>query len=276
VVVALALLAGVSHATVPPHAPQIALLIGGRLRVLSVRGGQPHLASSAEKAAWKAAPRRYAPTSPDGTYRVDVVHDEENGTEGFRVVRTDDGREIVSLETLMRATGTDQKIDLRLMFQGWLSDARHIAVDRHYHIAGMETDDRCVVEVPGGKAIAFTGWAAPGSHFGIAPLKERRVHQEAIASDDRRSWRISYAPLAVVALPADLSSFRLRAARKAPLTVGGKPLHLALDQFVEFSRDGRWAIANVPYGERGSYLISLDTGRARRLGGSQASFLPTD
>lgn len=280
--------------------PLIAFQRRGKVYTQRVSGGKFHLATPAQRSAWRAAVHTVLdPVSPDGEFRIVKREGRANwGRDPFYVVRQADGQ-AVNMDL-----GAHDSMDGNIVFfDGWLPDSRRFATWSQGMGPMRSTLQRKVLAIPPAGTIEYNGWTGPGSRTSIVlkPLFRWRADLPLCAVEgsfigeetaEGRKWENSPPiPFLAVTSPVDVGTFRLAAAQPVVLTLAGKPfrgLSLVAPAFfeddpvarrpsVEFSADGWWALLHrrtvAGKGTQVGYIVSLRTGVVRKLQGTQATFL---
>ncbi len=279
--------------------PLVASVVKGRLVVESVNGGAVRPATASEKATHKLPPKELPEpsyVSSDGKYRWDVPKD-SGSADGFNrmepTIKTLTGVDVMSTENINEVVE-----DLgRYYFAGWIPDSKSFILCLNAHIAGRDAWYRVGYDINTRKKIAFNGWLSKTNNAAIVPYIKSRDNPLVLESlYERNEYKdkngkyvreyVFYSPdFYVVSVPSNISNYQFKTApNKRILSYKGKPFKLLAVSRLLFSDDGKWAIKSVndtDYEPASrliepsmvSYLISLETGKVRKLAGSRAAFL---
>jgi hypothetical protein len=276
---------------------QVTMVVKGKLMVQPATGGRLRPATAAQKGAWSKAQRNISATSPNRKYRAVAAGELNDGItrKSFRIIEANSGQETKSAQSIADLKGS---LSDQVFFDGWLPDSIHFAVVTHGHISTNEFYSRYIVNAKTGRIIHFNGWLAPNGRTAIVPGKEGLVEDTMlhyfesannyVRTDGDLKWF-------AIKMPRQLTRYKVPAARR-PIVLDGKALPLtakALATYeyregdpvnhapvVEFSQDGLWAICHSHYYSQKikkslpvEFLISISTGKVRKLIGVQAKFI---
>ena len=269
-----------TNATDRTNGTQIGYRRNGQIFVEGTSGWS-RLARPDERTQLTAREPTLSSVSPDGKFRAVAFQEQQEPGSDYtspacKVINSRTGAVAVSSADVRRALG-----DMRVWFAGWLPDSRHIAVYSIGHMAGYDSVTRCVVSIVTRHIVAFNGWPNPTMNVAIVPNGPGLVKEDDSRSNERdrrggQIWDHTGPAFAAITLTTTIDHYHHAGTRSKVLLLNGKPLRIKLDSLgITFSKDGKWAL----YRERddqyetGFVLISLTSGKARKISGSKAQFI---